>query len=330
MVSSPTLQLWALLFLFTVGHAARGAVLWAPWLNTKWLGNLYDYRSGLFSDVMYSNNRPFREGALLFQQQTALEQIALLYQRYNRFDETSYAAEDATFFNVQAASALRLGRYSLPIDQEVVLSVQRPLAPGEVRRYLNTPNVIKWAANAIMQQKRMKRHRFLNMDLGDGSFFKTAVVDIEYSDDVWAAGSGVLAAESAAAIASECRESLAQMWRPAEEVVGVMAPFCGGIKIPMRIANSANFLETLVQCILASVPGGIGDVSMIDPDEGGYNLLIGGYRDTPMNQLACHILERQLVASLGVAHGVTLLDFQECDVRLVSGLRACGAMSAAK
>ena len=283
--------LWFLIFLFSVGHAAK-SVLWAPWLNTKWLGNLYEYRSGLFSDVMYSNNRPFREGALLFQQQAALEQIALLYQRYNRFDETSYTAEDATFFNVQAASALRLGRYSLPLDEQVILSIQRPLAPGEVKRYLNTPNVIKWVANAVMQQSRMKRRQFPKMDLGDSSFFKTAVVDIEYSD-------------SAPRVVPDHAKSLAQMWRWKEVVNGVL-PSCEGIKVPMRIANYANFLEALIQCILAAVAGG----SSLE----GYTLLIGGYRDTPMNQLACHIIERQLVATAGLG-GAVLLDFQECDVR---------------
>ena len=294
MVSS---LLWFLILFFDVTANAK-SVLWAPWLNTKWLGNLYEYRSGLFSDAMYSNNRPFREGALLFQQQAALEQIALLYQRYNRFDETSYTAEDATLFNVQAASALRLGRYSLPLDQEVILSIQRPLAPGEVKKYLNTPNVIKWLANAVMQQSRMKRRRFLNMDLGDSSFFKTAVVDIEYSDS--APRVGVDAGEQA--------KSLAQMWRRKEVVNGVL-PSCEGIKVPMRIANSANFLEALVQCILAAVAGG----NSLE----GYTLLIGGYRDTPMNQLACHIIERQLVATgWGVDRGgAVLLDFQECDVR---------------
>ena len=41
-------------------------VEWAPWMETIWFGNQYDYRSAYFHDVMYSNNKPCREGALLF------------------------------------------------------------------------------------------------------------------------------------------------------------------------------------------------------------------------------------------------------------------------
>ena len=35
---------------------------WAPWMETIWFGNYYDYRSAFFSDVMYSNNMPCKEG----------------------------------------------------------------------------------------------------------------------------------------------------------------------------------------------------------------------------------------------------------------------------
>jgi hypothetical protein len=41
---------------------------------------------------MYANAGPFREGALLFKSRTELEQVALLYQRYERFDESANAA----------------------------------------------------------------------------------------------------------------------------------------------------------------------------------------------------------------------------------------------
>jgi hypothetical protein len=37
---------------------------WAPWMETIWFGNYYDYRAAFFHDVMYSNNVPGREGIL--------------------------------------------------------------------------------------------------------------------------------------------------------------------------------------------------------------------------------------------------------------------------
>jgi len=54
-------------------------VVWAPWMETIWFGNLYDYRAAYFSDVMYSNNVPFREGALLFKDAARATSLALLY-----------------------------------------------------------------------------------------------------------------------------------------------------------------------------------------------------------------------------------------------------------
>ena len=53
---------------------------WAPWMETVWMGNYYDYRAAFFSDVMYSNNVPGKEGALLYRDPARALQMALLYQ----------------------------------------------------------------------------------------------------------------------------------------------------------------------------------------------------------------------------------------------------------
>lgn len=64
------------------GWTFPSPVQWAPWMETIWFGNLYDYRSAYFHDVMYSNGQqPFREGALLFKDPQRALQLALLYQR---------------------------------------------------------------------------------------------------------------------------------------------------------------------------------------------------------------------------------------------------------
>ena len=70
-------------------------VEWAPWMESIWFGNFYDYRAAYFHDVMYSNNIPAREGALLFKETDKAIQLALLYQRYKKFDTSSYSTPNA-------------------------------------------------------------------------------------------------------------------------------------------------------------------------------------------------------------------------------------------
>ena len=53
-------------------------IRWAPWLETIWFGNIYDYRSAYFHDVMYSNNVPYKEGALLYKDLKVLTVTHLL------------------------------------------------------------------------------------------------------------------------------------------------------------------------------------------------------------------------------------------------------------
>jgi hypothetical protein len=103
------------------GLTFASPVEWAPWMETVWFGNYYDYRSAFFQDAMYSNNKPCREGALLFQDAAQAQQVALLYQRYKKFDDSSYATSNATFFNLFGSTSLRVGRYKLPQGDEVLL-----------------------------------------------------------------------------------------------------------------------------------------------------------------------------------------------------------------
>ena len=309
-----------------IEHDTWPVVLWAPWLNTKWLGNLYEYKSGLFSEPMYSNNRPFREGALLYKEEEALEQIALLYQRYRRFDESSYTAANATYFHLQGSSALRLGRYSIPLDGQVSLAIQRPVSSSSMKTYLNTPNPLKWAANSLLQKSRMSTIRFSDWIAeeketamlvgtesrtsnrnrnGGNSLFKQAVLNIEYAQF-----SGQGSSES----------------RPARSIA-IDTNFLGfastdftvstsnGIQVPMDTANSQFFVEALIQCILnQNVNANLSDKESKTMQN--HRVLVGGFRDTPINQLASEIIQR-MTASFGCTD-VALLDFDECDIRYVT------------
>ena len=182
---------------------------WAPWLETVWFGNYYDYRAAFFSDVMYSNNVPGQDGALLFRDRDKALQMALLYQRYKKFDTDSYAVSNATFYNVFAAQAVRMGRYKLPQSNDIILCITDPLTFTQIKRYLNTFNLIKFFKNKFMQQQR-KRQYVMDVDTndsgggsrrssralpvggssgasgggkggGDGSFFSDAVFRLEYA-----------------------------------------------------------------------------------------------------------------------------------------------------
>lgn len=133
-------------------------VEWAPWMETIWFGNIYDYRSAFFQDVMYSNSKPFKEGALLYKDSYRSLMIALLYQRYKRFDTSSYSLINATFFNVFGVDSLRVGRYKVPLTNEVILCTTDPLTSTEMKRYLNTFNPIKLFASKYFQQKRKRQY----------------------------------------------------------------------------------------------------------------------------------------------------------------------------
>jgi hypothetical protein len=180
---------------------------WAPWMETVWFGNYYDYRAAFFSDVMYSNNVPGQDGALLFRDRDKALQMALLYQRYKKFDTDSYAVSNATFYNVFAAQAVRMGRYKLPQSNDIILCITDPLTFTQIKRYLNTFNLIKFFKNKFMQQQRKRQYV---MDIGsndsgggstsralpvggissasgggkvggEGSFFSDAVFRLEYA-----------------------------------------------------------------------------------------------------------------------------------------------------
>ena len=160
-------------------------VEWAPWMETIWFGNYYDYRSAFFQDVMYSNNKPFREGAVLFRDKFRALQMALLYQRYKKFDDSSYSVSNATFFNVFGTESLRIGRYKVPQSDSVVLCTTDPLTVSQVKRYLNSFNVLKWFKSMFFQQIR-KRQYVMDVksqqqcDSYAEEFFPEAVHRIEY------------------------------------------------------------------------------------------------------------------------------------------------------
>jgi hypothetical protein len=62
--------------------------------------------------------------------------MALLYQRYKRFDSASYGVPNATFFNLFAAENVRVGRFKTPLTSDVILCVTDPLTLSEMKRYI--------------------------------------------------------------------------------------------------------------------------------------------------------------------------------------------------
>ena len=275
-------------------------VVWAPWLNTKWLGNIYEYKSGLFHDPMYANAGPFREGALLFKSRAELEQVALLYQRYERFDEAAYAQGDSAYFNLQGKSALRLGRYSIPLEKQVLLTVQRPLSPSKVKSYLGMPPFLKWVANGLLQAGRETAVDVQMLGDNDTSFFKRTVLAIEY--DAHSDDRGKVAPmefKSLGVVFGGGSES------SSEQDKNYLVPGAdGAVSIPTATANSQFFLEALFQALL--------DQFFFEAGRGGEcELLIGGQRDTAMNSLAVELLKR-----VALGNGLTRinqLDFDDCD-----------------
>jgi hypothetical protein len=135
------------------GVTFASPVEWAPWMESVWFGNYYDYRSAYFHDVMYSNNKPCREGALLFKDSDKALQMTLLYQRYRKFDASSYGLPNATFYNIFGRESLRVGRYKVPLSDELILCTTDPLTISEVKRYLTSFNALKWFKSKFFQQK---------------------------------------------------------------------------------------------------------------------------------------------------------------------------------
>jgi len=138
-------------------------VVWAPWMETIWFGNIYDYRAAFFSDVMYSNNAPFKEGALLFKDPVRATTLALLYQRYPKYSTASHSISNMTLFNIFGTETVRLGRYKVPLNDELILCTTDPLTKSEMKRYLNSFNSFKWFTNKFFQQKR-KRQTLIRVD----------------------------------------------------------------------------------------------------------------------------------------------------------------------
>lgn len=246
------------------GMTFASPVEWAPWMETIWFGNQYEYRSAYFHDVMYSNNKPFREGALLYNDPEKAKAIALLYQRYKKFDESSYALSNATFFNVFGTDTMRVGRYKVPLNDEVVLCTTDPLTFSEMKRYFNSISPFKWFKSKFMQQKR-KRQYLLDINGGelvDGEIPKKAV-PVEDINAVGIGGSDRFFLDSVHKIEYgrwEYNEKLHK--RTAEARVVRIRPVSsidasqhlqfdaygrGGVILSNDIANSQYLLESLIQ-----------------------------------------------------------------------------------
>ena len=228
------------------GQTFPSRIFWTPWLGSKWKGNLYDYKGAFFQDVMYSNVKPFREGCLLFSDAATSEQMSLLYQRYAKFDPTTYAVPNATYFNVLGDASLRLGRYQIPLAEQADLLVQVPLTFGQLKEYLNAPSIAKWFFNAQMQRDR-ERTRSLHLPLHqiqpNSTFLRDAIFELEYGRN--AAASWLLQNNKGAVC---CLPILPYGLSEDDENVTTSVEL--GLVVSLELANSQYFLETVIQAIL--------------------------------------------------------------------------------
>jgi len=233
------------------GLTFKSPVEWAPWMETIWFGNAYEYRSAYFHDVMYSNNKPFREGALLYSDPEKAKQIALLYQRYKKFDEASYSLANATFFNVFGASTMRVGRYKVPLDNDVLLCTTDPLTISEMKRYFNSFSPLKWFKGKMMQQKRKRQYKLdilQKNEIGVGSsdnFFARSVYLLEHgrwnANDIKRKQAG-----------KKSSVPISPLSLPRGAITTTPHALAGESRlvVPLSVANSQYFLENLIQAAL--------------------------------------------------------------------------------
>lgn len=165
-------------------------IVWAPWLETIWLGNLYEYRSAYFHDVMYSNNKPFSEGALLFKNNTNNIKLALLYQRYRKFSTyenlrntefpknyyASYSTSNMTLYNIFSIDSNRIGRYKISLSNKLLLYIHKPLTINDMKRYFTTFNLWKIISRSYFQ---VKRKACLELTVTDSDFLKNCLYYLE-------------------------------------------------------------------------------------------------------------------------------------------------------
>lgn len=107
---------------------------------------------------MYSNYVPNREGALLYRDPNKALAMAILYQRYKKFDTSCYSISNSTMYNVFATQSMRLGRYKIPLSNEIILCVTDPLTMSEMKRYLTSFQVLKYFKSLFFQQKRKRQY----------------------------------------------------------------------------------------------------------------------------------------------------------------------------
>ena len=221
----------------TPGLTFTSPIEWAPWMETIWFGNAYEYKSAYFHDVMYSNNVPCKEGALLFRNPEKATKIALLYQRYKKFDQSSYSLSNATFFNIFGAEAsLRVGRYKVPLSDELLLCTTDPLTYSEMGRYLNSFNALKWFKSKFFQQKRKRQ---ISISINSNDFFDNAIHFLEYGRIVDRLPSNSPIELPIVPITPDRLESM-------------MHENCSSslLLMPLSTANSQYFLESFLQSIL--------------------------------------------------------------------------------
>lgn len=221
-------------------------IRWAPWLETIWFGNLYDYRSAYFHDVMYSNNVPYKEGALLYKDVKSNTNMGLLYQRYLKFDTESYSLANCTLYNIFGEKSVRLGRYKLPLTSTAILSVTDPLTYTEMKRYLASFNMIKWFTNQYLQAKRKRSYK---LDVKSDTFLYDAIQRLEYGR-ITSDTSNINSPVRIPIVPIDSSTQSSMLIAPIPRIRDHTDHISTGLTVAMTAANSQYFIENLIQSIL--------------------------------------------------------------------------------
>ena len=264
------------------GITFPSVVEWAPWMDTVWFGNIYEYRTAYFQDVMYSNHRPGREGALLFKDPASAYQMAMLYQRYKKFDESSYSLPNATFYNIFGEESVRIGRYKLPQTNELLLSVMDPMTKTDMKRYFNSFAPLKWLQSRALQHRRKRQQRVLM----DGA--RTGYV---HSEERFLREATAFIEGFHQRPDSEDSESVVRRvpMLPLESFRAQQLEVVSGLEYellaaPMGVANSQYFIEVLMQSMI--------DVLSTKPYEHSMQSIVVGGDGRSLNAFAAATIEQ--------------------------------------
>lgn len=137
-------------------------------------------RTAYFSDVMYANNVPYKEGTILPREESTAYSLALLHQRYSQMTISSvYSVSNATLFNISPDKSIRIGRFKIPLaTTKHILSVLDPISIEDMRQYSVSNALVKLLQKSLFQNKRKRQTTFTATDV---DYLDKVIYFLEYS-----------------------------------------------------------------------------------------------------------------------------------------------------